>query len=163
MIALRYVYVLALAVSLGGTVAVGGIAAPATFAALQQHDPASGRFLAGVVVGEVLRRSYHVAYVADALLLAGLAGMALLGPRPSNFAVRAGIATIMLALTLYAGVVLTGQIERLQREIGVSVASLPVADPRRVRFGWLHGLSTGLMTITAVGGLALLYWEAREH
>ena len=32
-------------------------------------------------------------------------------------------------------------------------------DPRRSRFGVLHGLTTILMGITIAVGLALVYWE----
>ena len=159
---LRYTYLLALAIFLGGTIVIGGIAAPATFAALAGHDPAGGRILAGEVFGEVLRRFYLASYAAGGALFFSLIVMALLGPRPAGFFARAGIAAVMLALTLYSGLVLAAQITRLQKEIGVSVASLAADDARRIRFGQLHGLSSVLMAITGVGGLALLYWEAKE-
>lgn len=175
MLGLRYIYVLSLAIWVGGTIAIGGIAAPATFASLTSHDPAAiptaaaavgdlagGRLLAGIVFGEVLRRFYLASYAAGGALLLSLIVMALLGPRPAGFLIRAGIAFVMLALTVYAGVILAAQITALQKEIGVSVASLPAGDPRRIEFGQLHGLSTLLMALTGVGGLALLYWEARE-
>lgn len=188
MLGLRYIYVLSLAIWVGGTIAIGGIAAPATFASLTSHDPAAvptaaaafggpatvptaaaafgdpagGRLLAGIVFGEVLRRFYLASYAAGGALLLSLIVMALLGPRPAGFLIRAGIAFVMLALTVYAGVILAAQITALQKAIGVSVASLPAGDPRRIEFGQLHGLSTLLMALTGVGGLALLYWEARE-
>jgi hypothetical protein len=175
MLGLRYIYVLSLTIWVGGAIAIGGIAAPATFASLTTHDPASvpnasaasgdpagGRVLAGIVFGEILRRFYLASYAAGAALLLSLIVMALLGPRPAAFFVRAGIAALMLGLTLYAGVILAAQITQVQREIGVSVASLPADDPRRIEFGQLHGLSTLLMALTGVGGLVLLYWEARE-
>lgn len=175
MVGLRYVYVLSLAIWLGGTITIGGIAAPAIFASLAGPDPTSvpnaaaavgspaeGRVLAAVVFGEVLRRFYLASYTAGGALLLSLIVMALLGPRPARFFVRAGIAAAMLGLTLYAGLVLAGQITHLQREIGVSVASLPADDLRRTEFGQLHGLSTLLTALTGVGGLVLLYWEARE-
>jgi hypothetical protein len=162
MAGLRYVYVLSLAIWVGGTIAIGGIAAPATFAALTAHDAAGGRVLAGIVFGEVLGRFYLASYGAGGALLLSLIAMALLGPRPAGFFVRAGIACVMLTLTVYAGVILAAQITALQKEIGVSVASLPVGDPRRIEFGQLHGLSTLLMAVTGIGGLLLLYWEARE-
>jgi hypothetical protein len=57
--------------------------------------------------------------------------MALLGPRPSGFFARFGVALAMLAITLYAG---------------------------------LHhrSLSFNLLALTAIGGLTLLFWEARD-
>ena len=87
--------------------------------------------------------------------------MALLGPRPVAFGIRIGICVSMVVLTLYSGLVVSSRIERLQRDITGSVSSLPEADPRRDQFGRLHALSAVLMTLSATGGLALLYWEAR--
>ena len=52
MLALRYVYVLALVVWLGGMVVLGAIVAPATFQVLQASAPATGRALAGAVFGD---------------------------------------------------------------------------------------------------------------
>jgi hypothetical protein len=42
------------------------------------------------------------------------------------------------------------------------VNKLPETDGRRVEFDRLHGLSNILFSITAIGGLALCWWEARE-
>ena len=47
MLAVRYVYVLALVVWLGGMVALGAVVAPTIFQVLQAGDPANGRALAG--------------------------------------------------------------------------------------------------------------------
>jgi hypothetical protein len=110
-IALRYLYVLALSVWFGGIIVVGVVAAP--------------------VSGEVLQRFYLTSYASGGLLLLSLLAMALLGPRPSGFAARLGVAFAMFAMTLYTGLA-------------------------------LHNVSTGLMALTAAGGLALLFWEARD-
>jgi hypothetical protein len=110
-IALRYVYVLALSIWFGGIIIIGGVATP--------------------VSDEVLHRFFLVSYVAGGLLLVSLFAMALLGPRPSGFAARFLVAVLMVALTIYAG-----------RE--------------------LHTLSREVMALTAIGGLALLFWEARD-
>jgi uncharacterized membrane protein len=163
MLVLRYVHVLALSVWLGGMAVLGGLVAPATFAVLDARMPGGdGRALAGVLFAQVLRRFHPVAYVCGAALLLTLLGMRILGPKPPQVGVRAGIVAVMLALSLYSGLVLSPQIERMQSEVGVSVRSLPDTDPRRARFGRLHGLSTTLMLVNMVGGLVLLYWHARD-
>jgi hypothetical protein len=110
-LALRYVYVLALSIWFGGTVTIGGIASP--------------------VSASVQRRFFLTSYVAGALVLMTLFGMALLGPRPSGFFARFGVAAAMFAVTLYAGI-----------ELG----ALPL----------------NLLAPLVVGGLALLFWEARD-
>lgn len=83
MIALRYVYVLALSLWFGGTIIVGMLASP--------------------VSDVVLRRFFRMTYVSGALLIASLFAMALLGPRPSGFFARMAVAVAMYVLTIYAG------------------------------------------------------------
>jgi uncharacterized membrane protein len=110
-VALRYVYVLALSLWFGGTVTIGGIASP--------------------VSEMVQRRFFLTSYISGVLVLTTLFGMALLGPRPSGFFARFAVATVMLAVTLYAG---------------LELRSLPF----------------NLLAPIAIGGLALLFWEARD-
>lgn len=110
-VALRYVYVLALSIWFGGIIMIGAIVSPVTDA--------------------LLRRFFLTSYISGALVVTTLFGMALLGPRPSGFFARLGVALGMFALTLYAG---------LQ----------------------LHALSINVLGLTALGGLALLFWEARD-
>jgi hypothetical protein len=110
-IALRYVYVLALSFWFGGIIIIGGVAAP--------------------VSDQVLHRFLLLSYVAGGLLLVSLFAMALLGPRPSAFAARFTVAVAMCAVTIYTG-----------RE--------------------LHTLTRQAMALIAIGGLALLFWEARD-
>ena len=110
-VALRYVYVLALSIWFGGMIMVGGIIAPVSEAGL--------------------RRFYVTSYVAGTLVITSLFAMALLGPRPSGYFARVAVAAGMLALTLYSGL-------------------------------RLHTFSMNLHVLTIAGGLALLFWEARD-
>jgi hypothetical protein len=64
----------------------------------------------------------------------------------------------MLATGLYV----IPQVNSIQAEVKGPVADLPDTDPRRVEFNRLHGFSNILFSITAIGGLALCWWEARE-
>lgn len=162
MLALRYVYVLALVVWLGGMVMLGAIVAPTTFQVLQASEPITGRALAGEVFGSMLARFHYVAYAAGAILLLSLAVMAILGPRPRSFAIRVALVGAMLLVALYSGFVVLANVDAIQQEVGGLPSRLPAADPRRVRFDELHLLSTRLMMVNIVGALVLLYWEARE-
>jgi uncharacterized membrane protein len=163
MLALRYVYVLALAVWLGGMILLGAIVAPATFQVLQAAMPDAGRALAGDVFGTMLARFHYVAYAAGALLIVTLFAMRLLGPRPHGVGVRVAIVTAMLASALYSGLVVSAQIDAVQQESAGLPSRLPETDARRIRFDELHQLSTRLMLLNIVGAFALLYWEARER
>ena len=162
MLALRYLYVLALVVWLGGMVILGALVAPTTFQVLQASAPATGRELAGAVFGATLARFHYVAYAAGGLLLVTLALMRVLGPRPRHVGVRAIIAALMLAVALYSGRVVLRQIDAVQAEAGELPSRLPAGDARRVRFDALHVLSVRLMLFNIAGALVLLYWEARE-
>ncbi len=162
MLALRYVYVLALVVWLGGMVILGAVVAPTTFQVLQASVPATGRELAGAVFGATLARFHYVAYAAGGLLLLTLAAMRVLGPRPAHVGVRAIIAAVMLAVALYSGMVVLHQIDAVQVEAGGLPSRLPAGDDRRARFDALHLLSTRLMIFNMCAALVLLYWEARE-
>jgi uncharacterized membrane protein len=161
-LALRYVYVLALAVWLGGMVVLGAVVAPTTFHVLQASEPTVGRLLGGAVFAAILARFHYVAYGAGTLALLALAAMALLGPRPAAFAVRSSIVALMLLITLYSGRFVLGEIDAIQQEVGGLRSSLPAGDSRRERLDELHQLSTRLMMANVVGALVLLYWEARE-
>ena len=162
MLAVRYVYVLALVVWLGGMVLLGAIVAPTTFAVLQAIEPITGRALAGDLFGAILSRFHYVAYAAGAVLLVTLAVMAVLGPRPASYAIRSAIIAIMLGVALYSGLVVLRQVDAIQREVGRLPSQLPAGDARRVEFDALHLLSTRLMMLNIAGALLLLYWEARE-
>ena len=161
MLGLRYLAVVAIVVWIGGLIALGAVAAPAVFD-VTGRQIADGRLLAGAIFGEVLRRFHFVAYGAGLVLLATLVTRRILGPRPRHFGIRAGIVILMLGASAYSGVIVSGRIARLQQTIGAAPSSLPEADPRRIEFGRLHGLSTALQLIPLLGGLVLIYWELKE-
>jgi uncharacterized membrane protein len=162
MLVVRYAYVLALVVWLGGMVVLGAIVAPATFQILQTSAPETGRALAGELFGAFLARFHYVAYAAGGILILTLLVMRLLGPKPHSFAVRFLLVVVMLTVALYSGIYVLGSIDAIQLEVGGLPSQLPVGDARRVRFDQLHQLSTRLMMANVVGALALLYWEARD-
>lgn len=162
MLVLRYVYVLALVVWLGGMVVLGAVVAPATFQVLQASDPVAGRALAGELFGVTIARFHYVAYGAGILLLVSFAAMAVLGPRPAHFAIRAGIIFAMLGIAVYSGSFVLAGIDQIQAEVGALPSRLAASDPRRIRFDALHALSTRLMMVNIAAALVLVYWEARE-
>ena len=159
---LRYCYAVALAVWLGGMVVAGLVVAPSVFGVLQGLEPATGRGLAGKVFGEVLRRLNLVAYAAGGVMLLSLTLHRVLGARPVGYGLRAGLIGAMLGLTLISGVGIIPRVEAIQQTVSGPVSALPADDSRRLEFDRLHGLSSALFSATAIGGLILLLWEARE-
>jgi Domain of unknown function (DUF4149) len=164
MLVLRFATVLAIAVWIGGLLALGAIAAPAIFDVVSFRQLPDARMLSGAIFGEVLRRFHLVAYGCGAVVFVALAIRAVLGPRPRRFSIRLGIAVLMIGASMYAGMVLTSRIESVQQEIGAGVApsSLPAGDPRRVAFGRLHGQSTLIQLVPILGGLVLIFFELRD-
>ena len=153
MFALRYLYVLALVVWLGGMVVLGAIIAPATFQVLQARAPEIGRALAGELFGTILARFHYVAYACGGVLVISIGAMAVLGPRPRAFAVRLGLITIMLLVAVYSGFIVLRSIDAIQLEAGRLPSLLPADNPLRVRFDSLHQLSTRLMMGNILGAL----------
>jgi Domain of unknown function (DUF4149) len=162
MFVLRYLYILALCVWLGGMTVAGLVAAPTIFDVLEAWNPEQGRVLAGQVFGQILARLHTLFYASAVVMLVTLTIRRLLGPRPVAYGIRAGLVGAMLGLTLASGFGISPRVEAMQREIGASVASLPQDDPRRASFYQLHGLSNLLLSATAVGALLLVFWESRE-
>jgi len=159
---LRFAYLLALCVWIGGLVVLA-LAAPVVFAVLTERAPETGRVLAGAVFGGLLARHHDMAYASGAIMLVSLLAMGLVGPRPRPYAPRYAVIVAMLALTLVVDLVIGGRIAAMQAEIGVPVASLAAGDARRVVFDRWHGAANLLMAATLLGGLVLVFWEARTR
>ena len=162
MILLRYLYVVALVLWVGGLVVAGALVAPSVFGVLQAWNQSQGRVLAGQVFGEVLLRLTWLSYLMGGVMFITLTLHRLLGARPIKYGIRVGIMALMLVMMMVTGFYLIPQVDAIQAEISGPVAELPDTDPRRVEFNRLHGLSNILFSITALGGLALCWWEARE-
>ena len=163
MLALRYAGLLALTLWVGGLIVLGAICAPAIFAVLAARHVAGDRVIAGAIFGEILGRFHLLAYACGVVLLGSLIARGVMGPRPIMFAARLAIAFVMLIATAYSGLVVSANIARVQAEIGAAApSSLAPEDPRRVAFGRLHALSTGLAVVPVLGGLFLLFRELKD-
>jgi len=162
MLALRYAGLVALTVWVGGLIVLGAIAAPSIFDVLAARHVVDDRILAGAIFGETLRRFHLLSYVCGSVVFLTLIARGILGPRPIWFAARLGTAFLMLVATAYSGLVVSHQITRVQSEIGGAPSSLPPTDTRRITFGRLHAISTGLELVPVLGGLLLLFRELKD-
>jgi len=162
MFLLRYLYVVALVVWVGGLIVAGAIVAPSVFGVLQTWNPAEGRVLAGQVFGAVLLRLTWLSYAMGVLMFLALTLHRLLGARPLKYGIRVGIMALMLLMMLAMGFYLIPEINGIQSQITGPVSALAETDARRVQFDKLHSYSNIVFSITAIGGLALCWWEARE-
>ena len=162
MVLLRYLYVVALVLWVGGLITAGALVAPAVFGVLQAWNASQGRVLAGQVFGEVLLRLTWLSYAMGGIMFITLTLHRLLGARPVKYGIRVGIMGLMLVMMFVTGFILIPRVDVLQAEVQGPMAALPDSDPRRMEFNRLHGISNILFSITAIGGLALCWWEARE-
>src|SRR6188508_1325297 len=155
MVLLRYLYVVALVLWVGGLIVAGALVAPSVFGVLQAWNQSEGRVLAGQVFGNVLLRLTWLSYAMGVIMFVTLTLHRLLGARPVKYGVRVGIMGVMLVMMLAMGFYIMAQVKG-------PVSGLEATDPLRVEFDRLHGLSNILFSITAIGGLALCFWETRE-
>src|SRR5690349_17073423 len=112
---LRFLSLAALALWIGG-LAVLGMTAPVVFSVLESHNPASGREVAGVLFGEMLRSFQHVTWICGALLIVLLFVRAMLGPRPARLALRVLTVLGMLLMSVGTTRVLIPRIDRIRSE-----------------------------------------------
>lgn len=159
---LRYVAIVALAIWVGGLIALGAIAAPALFASLTAHDPLQGRAAAGVVFGAIFRRFQQVSWGLAGVLLAILGARAALGPRPRRLGVRVWTVVAMLVVSLASEFVVARRVETLRRDLSANLAQVADTDARKIEFGHWHALSTALMGLTVIAGLGLLWAETHD-
>ncbi|HWI16798.1 MAG TPA: DUF4149 domain-containing protein [Vicinamibacterales bacterium] len=162
MVLLRYLYVVALVLWVGGLIVAGAIVAPSVFGVLQAWNEAQGRVLAGQVFGEVLMRLTWLSYVMGTVMFVTLTLHRLLGARPIKYGVRVGIMGVMLLMMAVTGMWVIPRVNAIQAQVAGPVSALAAADPLRAEFDRLHGTSNILFAITAIGGLALCFWESRE-
>lgn len=162
MVVLRYIYVVALVVWVGGLIAAGAFVAPALFGVLQAEAGTTGRVLAGAAFGEVLRRVLVAGDVAGVTMFVLLTILRLLGPKPVSYGIRAGLIAAMLVLNAYTAHLVLPEADSLRRQMSGPVAEVAANDPRRLRFDHLHSLSTTLVMGIALAGIALTAWESRE-
>jgi hypothetical protein len=162
MVLLRYLYVVALVLWVGGLITAGALVAPSVFGVLQAWNESEGRVLAGRVFGDVLLRLTWLSYAMGGIMFITLTLHRLLGARPVKYGIRVGIMAVMMMMMMYIGFYLLPGVDAIQAQVAGPMSALPETDPRRVEFDGLHGLSNILFSLTAAGGLALCFWETRE-
>lgn len=159
---MRFVSNLLSSLWVGGLLALGYVAAPAAFAVLQAHDPASGRALAGELFGNTLLRAQHFLIGAGAIQAVLLNVRAAVGPRPRQYKVQLATILLMIALTGYSAFIIAPKIETIRVAANGPIAALANDNPAKAEFGALHGWSNGLMALTLIGAISLLWFDRRE-
>ena len=163
MVALRCLYLIALVSWVGGMVALGALAAPASFDVLEARHGFPGRLEAGEVFGEMLRRFRFIEYGSATILLGCLGVLFYRTPRPLALGIRVITVVAMLGVSLYSGLGITGQLQAVQLEIGTNIANATDSTQYAAQFDYLYSLTTALLLLNLAGGLSLIFWEARAR
>jgi uncharacterized membrane protein len=144
---LRFLQVFMLGTWLGSIIFFSFAVAPGVFALLKSRDQA------GAVVGFALERLHLFGVVAAVVFL--LASL-VLGRSLSALAKPAAIAVVlMLLLTLTSSRIVIPRMDLLRAQMG-SVEATPYANPLRVEFDKLHGVSVGLEgSVLLIGSVAM--------
>ena len=159
---MRFISNLLSALWIGGLLALGYVAAPAAFSVLQAHDPANGRVLAGELFGSTLLLAQHYLVFVGALQAVLLNVRAAVGPRPRQYKVQLITMLFMIALTGYSAFVIAPKIDAIRVSANGPIAALGNDNPVKAEFGKLHGWSNGLMALTLVGAISLMWFDRRE-
>lgn len=162
MVALRCLYLIALVFWVGGMVALGALAAPATFDVLEAYHGSGGRLEAGEVFEEMLRRFRYFEYGSAVILLGCLGTLVYRGSQAAALSTRIVTVVLMLAVSLYAGFGIASQVAALQTEINGNVAAWSDSSQFAARFDALYAQTTTLLLLNLGFGLSLIYWEARS-
>src|SRR5262245_16227888 len=140
--ALRYAYLLVLAVWLGTIVCFSFVVAPAVFRTL-------GPVQAGDMVGAVLGPYYRLGQLAGVLTVIGALLLGRRAAARSSWRAAAFAHAIGLAATLWAGRVVLPATQKLRASL-VAEGTAPASSPE---FARLHRRAVGLNGVALVAGL----------
>jgi uncharacterized membrane protein len=141
---IKWLYLLALIVWVGEVVFFSFVVAPAMFRTFPTAD-------AGRAVGAVFPIYYQLGYVCGAVVLLTSALLLRGATARAWWGVNAGLAALMLAATLYAGVIIQPRASALRPQIHD-----PTAPPAaKEEFDRLHRLAVQLNGVVLLGGIAI--------
>jgi hypothetical protein len=151
--AIRFVYHFALALIVGGGVALGAAAAPAIFKSVRSRGEA------GTIFGEALRRWDGTAVLCVVVIVitsALAAGTEVTGVPDTRLIVRWIALAVMCAATVYS----SGWANPVARSLRSQTRDwddLPESTPARREFNALHRRSTRAMQVAIVAGLVAMF------
>jgi len=141
--------VVSLSLWIGAALFFGAVVAQASFAVLPTRE------LAGALVGRVLPSIFYAGMVVAIFTFA-------LGLRGERQAMRlAGPSVVFLACAA-AQMIVAPRIASIRAEIPGAIEALDAADPRRLMFGRLHGVSVGLLGVALIAAVVTLVVATRS-
>jgi uncharacterized membrane protein len=151
-VVLRFIYLLSIALWIGGIAFFSFLAAPSIFKVLPRQE-------AGQVVSDIFPKYYWQGIVCGAIALATSVALGMRERWNILLIVRTITIGVMVIGVLYSVVVLQPKIQAVKAQI-TSLASLAPTDPLRLEFGRLHGRSFSVNAAVLLLGVIVVFMTA---
>jgi uncharacterized membrane protein len=151
-VVLRFIYLLAIALWVGGMAFFSFIAAPSIFKVLPREE-------AGQVVTEIFPKYYWQGIICGAIALVTSVALGVRERWNILLIVRTIMIAVMLVGILYSVVILQPKIQAVKAQV-TSFDSLSPTDPLRLEFGRLHGRSFSVNAAVLLLGVIVLFITA---
>jgi uncharacterized membrane protein len=149
---LRFIYLLSIALWVGGIAFFSFTAAPSIFSVLEREE-------AGRVVADIFPKYYWQGIICGAIALATSVALGVRERWNGPLIVRTIIIGVMLIGVLYSVVILQPKIQAVKAQV-TSFESLSPTDPVRLEFGRLHGRSFGVNAAVLLLGVIVVFITA---
>ena len=149
---LRFLYLLSIALWIGGMAFFSFTAAPSIFKVL-------GREEAGRVVADIFPQYYWQGIICGVIALATSVALGVCERWNSPLIVRTIMIGLMLIGVLYSVVILQPKIQAVKAQ-STSFESLSPTDPLRLEFGRLHGRSFSVNAAVLLLGVIVVFVTA---
>jgi uncharacterized membrane protein len=151
-VVLRFIYLLSIALWLGGMAFFSFVAAPSIFKALPREE-------AGKVVSDIFPKYYWQGMICGAIALVTSVALGMRDRWNMLLIVRTIMIGVMVIGILYAVVILQPKIQAVKAQI-TSFESLTPTDPLRLEFGRLHGRSFSVNAAVLLLGVIVVFITA---
>jgi hypothetical protein len=140
----KWLYLMALIIWLGEVIFFSFVAAPSLFTTFPTPE-------AGRAVGAIFPAYYRIGYWCGIILLVGAVVLTAAAGARGRWAVNIALGAVMLAVTLYAGIIIQPRAAALSPQIHTPTVTAAMKD----EFSRLHRLAVVLNGVVLVCGVAV--------
>jgi uncharacterized membrane protein len=151
-VVLRFIYLLSIALWIGGMAFFSFTAAPSIFKVLPREE-------AGNVVSDIFPKYYWQGIICGVIALATSVALGMRDRWNGVLVVRTILIGVMVIGILYAVVILQPKVQAVKAQI-TSFESLAPTDPLRLEFGRLHGRSFSVNAAVLLLGVIVVFITA---
>jgi uncharacterized membrane protein len=148
-VVLRFIYLLSIALWIGGMAFFSFLAAPSIFKMLPREE-------AGKVVSDIFPKYYWQGLICGAIALVASVALGMRERWNILLIVRTIMIGVMVIGILYSVVILQPKIQAVKAQI-TSFESLAPTDPLRLEFGRLHGRSFSVNAAVLLLGVMVVF------